>query len=198
MLSPQTGRGIVRDDLNSHASRTISCYLFRRRDALRVRPRVYLAPALAGALLCSCAHLESTSEPEATSTQPTPAPSVQLPPAPQQPPAPSRSSSAPRNSRERGLISLYDRDFSGKKTASGEPFDPTEFTMAHRTLPFGTRVRVTNLENHRSVVVVVNDRGPFVAGRIADLSKAAARRIDMVDDGVVEGVLDILEPAKKR
>ena len=59
--------------------------------------------------------------------------------------------------------------------------------MAHRTLPFGTRVRVTNLENQRSVEVVVNDRGPFVSGRIADLSEAAARRIDMVADGVVEG-----------
>ena len=70
--------------------------------------------------------------------------------------------------------------------------------MAHRTLPFGTRVRVTNLENQRSVDVVVNDRGPFVPGRIADLSEAAARRIGMIADGVVEGVLDILEPAKSR
>jgi rare lipoprotein A len=59
-------------------------------------------------------------------------------------------------------------------------------------------VRVTNLENQRSVDVVVNDRGPFVPGRIADLSEAAARRIGMITDGVVEGVLDILEPAKSR
>jgi len=59
-------------------------------------------------------------------------------------------------------------------------------------LPFGTRVRVTNLENKRSVEVVVNDRGPFAYGRIADLSEAAARRIDMVADGVVEALLDIL------
>jgi rare lipoprotein A len=70
--------------------------------------------------------------------------------------------------------------------------------MAHRTLPFGTRVRVTNLENQRSVEVVVNDRGPYVSGRIADLSEAAARRIDMVADGVVDGLLDILQPGKKR
>jgi rare lipoprotein A len=68
--------------------------------------------------------------------------------------------------------------------------------MAHRTLPFGTRVRVTNLENQRSVEVLVNDRGPFVSGRIADLSEAAARRIDMVADGVVEAVLDILQPGR--
>jgi len=71
------------------------------------------------------------------------------------------------------------------------------FTMAHRALPFGTRVRVTNLENQRSVEVVVNDRGPFVSGRIADLSEAAARRIGMVAGGVVEAILDILQPGKK-
>jgi rare lipoprotein A len=91
---------------------------------------------------------------------------------------------------------MYGNDFAGKKTASGEPFDPKALTMAHRTLPFGTRVRVTNLENQRSVEVVVNDRGPFVAGRIADLSDAAGRRIGMVSEGVVEAVLDILQPAK--
>ena len=72
--------------------------------------------------------------------------------------------------------------------------DPTALTMAHRTLAFGTRVRVTNLENQRSVEVVVNDRGPFVSGRIADLSEAAARRIGMVAEGVVEALLDILQP----
>jgi len=64
---------------------------------------------------------------------------------------------------------MYGDGFTGKKTASGEPFDPTALTMAHRTLPFGTRVRVTPLENQRSVEVVVNDRGPAVRGRIADL-----------------------------
>jgi rare lipoprotein A len=67
--------------------------------------------------------------------------------------------------------------------------------MAHRSLPFGTRARVTNLENQRSVEVVVNDRGPFVSGRIADLSEAAARRLGM-SDGVVEALLDILQPGK--
>ena len=93
---------------------------------------------------------------------------------------------------------MYGQDFAGKKTASGEPFDPSALTMAHRTLPFGTHVRVTNLENQRSVEVVVNDRGPFVAGRIADLSEAAARRIGMVAEGVVEAVLDIFKPGKSR
>jgi rare lipoprotein A len=92
---------------------------------------------------------------------------------------------------------MYGSEFSGRKTASGEPFDPMGLTMAHRTLPFGTRVRVTNLANQRSVEVVVNDRGPFVAGRIADLSEAAARRLGMVRDGVVEALLHILQPAER-
>ena len=67
--------------------------------------------------------------------------------------------------------------------------------MAHRTLPFGTRVRVTNLENKRSVEVVVNDRGPFVEGRIADLSTAAARALGMITDGVVNAVIEVIAPA---
>jgi rare lipoprotein A len=91
---------------------------------------------------------------------------------------------------------MYGAAFAGHKTASGEPFDPAALTMASRTLPFGTRVRVTNLENRRSVEVVVNDRGPFVPGRIADLSEAAARRIGMVADGVVDALLEILEPVR--
>lgn len=67
--------------------------------------------------------------------------------------------------------------------------------MAHRTLPFGTLVRITNIENQRSVEVKVNDRGPFVAGRIADVSLAAARKLGMVNDGVVEATLQVIEPA---
>jgi rare lipoprotein A len=93
---------------------------------------------------------------------------------------------------------MYGKTFAGKETASGEPFDPKALTMAHRTLPFGTRVLVTNLKNNRSVEVVVNDRGPFVSGRIADLSAAAARRIGMVADGVVEALLQIRKPKTER
>ena len=66
--------------------------------------------------------------------------------------------------------------------------------MAHRTLPFGTRVRVTNLRNHRSVEVRVNDRGPAVADRIADLSLAAARKLGMADDGVIDATLEVIGP----
>ena len=92
----------------------------------------------------------------------------------------------------RGRVSLYGAEFAGKKTANGETFDPNALTMAHRTLAFGTRVRVTNLDNQRSVEVVVNDRGPAVAGRIADLSRAAAERIGMVSDGVVDALLEVV------
>jgi rare lipoprotein A len=70
--------------------------------------------------------------------------------------------------------------------------------MAHPTLPFGTVVRVTNLENQRSVDVVVNDRGPFVPGRIADLSVAAAQRIGMVVEGVVDAMLEVVQPLNPR
>jgi len=98
---------------------------------------------------------------------------------------------------ERGPVSHYGLAFAGKPTASGEPFDPEALTMAHPTLPFGTRVRVTNLENQRSVEVVVNDRGPAVKPRIADLSVGAARRIGMIADGVVEAELAIVAPAKR-
>ena len=93
---------------------------------------------------------------------------------------------------ERGRVSLYGADFAGKKTASGERFDPEALTMAHRSLPFGTLVRVTNVENNRSVEVRVTDRGPAVPSRIADLSLAAARKIGMVKDGVVDAILEVV------
>jgi len=98
---------------------------------------------------------------------------------------------APATRVQRGIVSHYGHAFAGRKTANGETFDPEALTMAHRTLPFGTRVRVTNLENRQSVDVVVNDRGPFVGDRIGDLSLAAARRIGMVDDGVVEATIEV-------
>jgi rare lipoprotein A len=82
-----------------------------------------------------------------------------------------------------GVASYYAREHDGLRTASGERYDMDEMTAAHRTLPFGTRVRVTNLENGRHVVVRINDRGPFHPGRIIDLSYAAAARIGIVSSG---------------
>lgn len=78
-----------------------------------------------------------------------------------------------------GVASWYGPGFHGKKTASGERFNTGSLTAAHRSLPFGTRVKVTNMRNGQSVVVRINDRGPHVAGRIIDLSKASARAIGM-------------------
>lgn len=91
-----------------------------------------------------------------------------------------------------GRVSWYGPGFHGRQTASGEIFDSGDFTMAHRSLPLGSQVRVTNLANGRSVVLRVNDRGPYVRGRIADLSRAAARRLDFVDDGVVRARIELL------
>src|SRR5574341_630740 len=84
-----------------------------------------------------------------------------------------------------GLASWYGRWHQGRRTASGEAYDMNGLTAAHRTIPFGTRVRVTNLRNGRSAVVRVNDRGPYVPRRILDVSLGAAKALDMVDDGVV-------------
>jgi rare lipoprotein A len=149
-------------------------------------------------MLFGCAQIERAPEPARPT--PTPAPTVPLsatPPLTVAPtPTPPSSVDAAGSKQQRGRVSMYGDEFAGKKTASGELFDPSALTMAHRTLPFGTHVRVTNLENQRSVEVVVNDRGPFVSGRIADLSEAAARRIGMVAQGVVEALLEILTPAK--
>ncbi len=86
---------------------------------------------------------------------------------------------------EYGEASWYGPGFEGKETANGETFDQNRLTAAHLSLPLGTKVKVTNLENGKSVRVEVNDRGPYVRGRAIDLSKAAARKLDMVEEGTV-------------
>jgi len=92
-----------------------------------------------------------------------------------------------------GAASWYGEAHHGKKTASGEPFDMHALTAAHRTLPLGTRVRVTNLANGRAVEVRINDRGPSVADRIIDLSYGAARALDAVGAGVFRVRIAVLE-----
>ena len=93
---------------------------------------------------------------------------------------------------QQGRVSWYGPGFHGRRTANGEVFDTHDLTMAHRSLPMGTSVRVTNLENGRSVVLRVNDRGPYVRGRVADLSHAAAERLGFVDEGVVPARIELL------
>jgi rare lipoprotein A len=89
-----------------------------------------------------------------------------------------------------GVASYYS---SGSVTASGERFDPNELTAAHRTLPFGTKLRVTNLQTGQSVTVRVNDRGPFVPGRVVDVSHGAANSLGLVGKGVAKVKLDVVE-----
>ena len=89
-----------------------------------------------------------------------------------------------------GIASYYKH---GNKTANGEQFDPKAFTAAHRSLKFGTKVLVTNLRNGRSVVVRINDRGPFVGGRIIDLSYGAAKAVGLHSSGVAEVRVAVLE-----
>ncbi|RYY90649.1 MAG: septal ring lytic transglycosylase RlpA family protein [Chitinophagaceae bacterium] len=92
--------------------------------------------------------------------------------------------SCARSITEEGKASFYADKFEGRKTASGAVFHQKKMTVAHRTLPFGTKLKVTNIANGKTVKVVVTDRGPFVAGRLIDLSKGAAKKIGMVQAGV--------------
>lgn len=106
------------------------------------------------------------------------------PPPPPAPPAPSFS--------QVGVASYYASKFENRKTADGERFKSDRFTAAHRTLPLGTMVRVTNLMNRRSVIVRINDRGPFARHRIIDLSPAAAQAIGVRDQGLMRVRVDVV------
>lgn len=96
-----------------------------------------------------------------------------------------------------GQGSYYADKFAGRPTASGTPYRPGQLTAAHNTLPFGTRIRVTNTRTGRSVKVVVNDRGPHVRGRIVDVSKRAARKLDLLDAGVAPVTLKVVRAARR-
>lgn len=91
-----------------------------------------------------------------------------------------------------GVASYYGSKFHGRRTASGRIYDMNEMTAAHRTLKFGTKVKVTNLKNRRSVVVTITDRGPFIKGRIIDLSRAAASKIGMLKSGVAKVKIEVI------
>lgn len=92
-----------------------------------------------------------------------------------------------------GVASYYAHDFHGKLTSNGETFDMNALTAAHRTFPFGTRIFVTNLTNNKTVTVRVNDRGPFVEGRIIDLSMGAAKVIDLIQTGTAKVRLEVMQ-----
>ena len=94
--------------------------------------------------------------------------------------------------KERGMASWYGEDFHGRGTANGEIYDMEALTAAHRTLPLGTEVRVTNVENGKQVLVRINDRGPYLYGRVIDLSLAAARELGMVESGVAAVQIEVI------
>src|SRR5579864_6631965 len=97
-----------------------------------------------------------------------------------------------------GTASWYGGNFAGKPTASGEPYDMYDMTAAHLTLPLGTYVRVTNLHNGRSVIVRVNDRGPYVEGRTIDLSYGAAQVLQFTEKGLQRVRLDVVKPPHQK
>lgn len=107
-----------------------------------------------------------------------------------------RYTNAPAQSRSRGVASYYGDSFAGNKTANGERYNPRAFTAAHRTLPFGSIVRVVREDSGQTTYVRINDRGPFVRGRVLDLSRAAAESIDLIRRGVVRVRVEVVERGK--
>jgi len=146
---------------------------------MRVRTLGRFAVLLAGV---ACRH-EPTQMPAATPPQPAPAIAGAEAPAP-----------PPGGPRYFGEATYYSDRLAGRPTASGERYDPSAMTAAHRTLPFGTLVKVVRQDDGRDVIVRINDRGPFARReRIIDLSRAAAERLNMISDGVVGVSVEVLE-----
>ncbi len=127
----------------------------------------------AGAILAGC-----VSSPRFTSSRPSAAP----------------AGGEGTSSLEEGMASYYADEFNGRQTSNGEKYDMNQFTAAHRTLPFNTRVRVTNTLSGKAVVVRINDRGPFKGDRIIDLSLAAAKAIELIGTGTAPVRLEVLQP----
>lgn len=142
----------------------------------------------------------STDEPPTRTLPPEMPPIAKVPSPPQTEPAPPIASiPAPSQPTmmETGLASWYGPKFHRKLTTSGEVFNQEKFTAAHRTLPWGSRVKVTNLDNGKSVDVRINDRGPFGKGRIIDVSRAAARALGMVIRGITTVRIEWLSDSEK-
>jgi len=117
------------------------------------------------------------------------------PPAASAPAPAVTAASAAAVASETGKLAWYGRKFAGRRTASGERYNPDALTMAHKTLPFGTQVKVTNLGNNKSVTLRVNDRGPVQADRIGDVSQAAAGKLGMTRAGVIDASIEVVAAA---
>lgn len=168
-----------------------------------------IVPALALALLAAACSSTPARKPQPSRTPPPPRDIAAIPDAVPQVEPRSRSGNpvmyevfgkryyvlgTAEGYREQGIASWYGPDFHARATSSGEPYDMYAMTAAHKTLPLPTYVRVTNLANGRSIVVRVNDRGPFVANRIIDLSYTAAHKLDMVRAGTAMVEVEALVP----
>jgi rare lipoprotein A len=149
--------------------------------------RAALALGLAGLAIATQAQ-----QPQGASA-PAPAPAAAPAPAP----APA---AAPAAAGSEGKLAWYGRKFNGRRTASGERYNADALTLAHKDLPFGTKVRVTHDKNKRSVVLRDHDRGPTQADRIGDVSLAAARKLGMLRSGVIDARIEVVSeaPARKR
>ena len=153
--------------------------------------------ACALVISAGCAHRTHTAQPpvqsppEQPSTAPIPGAAAPSPPS-GPPSAVERQPAVPGQYVEEGVASWYGDPFNGRRTSNGEIYDMHQFTAAHRTLPFGAIVRVTNLRNGKQTEVRITDRGPFVANRVIDLSLSAAQAIEMVGSGTAPVRLEIL------
>src|ERR1700727_880757 len=143
------------------------------------RQLLFMGTTASGLLMEACGHKRKTA--------------VNTPPPPSPIQTPSGQRTTPSDTEpETGIASWYGHPYHGRASASGEIYDMEQMTAAHRTLPFGTEVRVHDLDNQKSVEVRINDRGPFVDGRVIDLSHAAARAIEMLGPGTARVRLEIL------
>ena len=154
--------------------------------------RAAIVLALGLALLSGCAHKRKSGRAPAPPPAPTHTPPANSRPAdaarstPAPPPPPPETASKESLYTETGIASWYGHPYHGRIAANGERYDMEQLTAAHRTLPFDTWVRVVNLLNEKAVDVRITDRGPFVDGRIIDLSRAAARAIDVIGPGTAK------------
>jgi rare lipoprotein A len=153
---------------------------------MRLPFRLMLVSALAIVAAAGCGHRTYSTRP------PVQTPPVQPSPPPGPPPPNERQLAVPGAYIETGVASWYGIPFEGHRTSNGEIYDMHAFTAAHRTLPFGSIVRVTNLSNGRQTQVRINDRGPFVANRVIDLSLSAAQAIEMVGAGTATVRLELI------
>lgn len=159
-------------------------------------PANKMCVAFAFASLVGAAYAQAPATPAASPVPTGMAPIVKAEPAPT--PAPTPPASVTKNTSDyqlEGKAAYYSNRFNGRKTASGQRFNNAAMTTAHNTLPFGTRVKVTNTKNNKSVVVRVNDRGPSTPGRVFDLTRAAAKKLGYVRAGLADVKAEVVTQA---